>query len=130
MDVLQDILLLVLLAGGIVLVFVLISVLRTTRTTLENISTDIRRLSDQTLPVLTKVQEVAEQTGEAMTVISENREKLTAAAEYVRKVTENIYRLENILQEQVEPGVVGLAKRLAGLRKGIDVFLDNWRTRR
>ncbi len=130
MDVLQDILLLVLLVGGIVLVLVLISVLRATRKTLENISDDIRRLSDQTIPVLAKVQEVAEQTGEAMKVISENREKLTAAAEYVRKVTENIYRLENVLQEQVEPGVVGLANRLAALRRGIDVFLENWRARR
>ncbi|MBE0644814.1 MAG: hypothetical protein IH600_12090 [Bacteroidetes bacterium] len=130
MDVLQDILLLVLLVGGIVLVFVVISVLRSTKTAIENISNDIRRLSDETIPVLAEVREVAEQTSEALKVVSENREKLTAAAEYVRKVTENIYRLENLLQEQVEPGVAGLARRLSGIRRGIDVFLDKWRAGR
>lgn len=127
METIQDILLLLLLIGGLVLVGVLISVLLSMRRTIETIGSDIRRLSDETVPVLGKIQETVEQTGEALTVITENRATLAAAAENVRKVTENIYRLENLLQEQVEPGVAGLARRLAGLRRGIDTFLAQWR---
>ena len=129
MDMLQDILLLVLLAGGIVLVFVMITVLRSLRSTLAAISADVQRLSDEAVPVLRKVQQVAEQSSEALTVISENRGKLSAAAENIRKVTENIYRLENLLQEQLEPSVAGLARRLAGVRHGIDAFFETWRRR-
>lgn len=127
MDTLQDILLLLLLIGGLALVGVLISVLLSVRKTLETIASDIRRLSDETMPVLGSIQETVERTGEALTVITENRENIAAATRNVRKVTENIYRLENLLQEQVEPGVAGLARRLAGLRRGIDTFLAQWR---
>ncbi|MFZ1730594.1 MAG: hypothetical protein WBQ23_06665 [Bacteroidota bacterium] len=129
MDILQDILLIVLLIGGIVLTFVLISVLRSTQKTLEDIGKDIRQLSTEATSVFKKVDQVAAQASEALNVISENRGKLSAAAENIRKVTENIYRLENLLQEQLEPGVAGLARRIAGIRRGIDSFLASWRSR-
>lgn len=127
METLQEILLLLLTIGGLVLVGVLISVLVSMRKTLETMGSDIRRLSDETIPVLGQIKETIEQTGEALTVITENREKFAAAADNVRKVTDNIYRLESLLQEQIEPSVVGLARRLAGLRRGIDTFLAQWR---
>ena len=127
METLQEILLLLLTIGGLVLVGVLISVLVSMRKTLETMGSDIRRLSDETIPILGQIKETIEQTGEALTVITENREKFAAAAENVRKVTDNIYRLESLLQEQIEPSVVGLARRLSGLRRGIDTFLAQWR---
>ncbi len=129
MDILNDILLLLLLTGGVILIFVLVTVLRSVRRTLDTISADIHRLSDEAVPVLRKVQQVADQSSEALTMISENRGKLSAAAENIRKVTENIYRLENMLQEQLEPSVAGLARRLAGIRQGIDAFFETWRRR-
>lgn len=130
MDVLQNILINILLVGGIVLVVVLIYILRSTRQTLETISSDIRRLSDEGALVFNQVQRFAEQATEALTVISENRSKLAAAAENVRKVTQNIYRLENLLQEQVEPGLVSLVHTIAGVRHGIESFLESWRRSR
>jgi peptidoglycan hydrolase CwlO-like protein len=129
MDVLQDILLIVLLIGGIVLTFVSISMLRSSQKTLETIGKDIQRLGNEAASVFSHVERVAEQASEALTIISENRVKISAAAENIRKVTENIYRLENLLQEQLEPGVAGLARRIAGVRRGIDAFFESWRRR-
>lgn len=126
MDTIQEILLLLLSLGGLVLMGVLVSVLFSVRRTLETIGNDIRRLSDETVPLLEKIEETIELTKDALSVITENREKLSAASEYVRKVAANIYRIENMLQEHVEPGVAGLARRLAGFRRGIDTFLENW----
>ncbi|MDX9758770.1 MAG: hypothetical protein RBU27_06380 [Bacteroidota bacterium] len=127
MDTLQEILILVLLIGGIALIGVLISVLLSMRRTLETIGTDIRRLSDETVPLLVKIEETIEMTKQALTVVEENREKLAAATNFVHKVTENIYRLESMLQDQIEPSVAGLARRLSGLRRGVDTFVDRWR---
>lgn len=127
MDTLQEILLLILLVGGIALIGVLISVLLSMRRTLETIGNDIRRLSDETVPLLLKIEETIEMTKQALTVVHENRERLAAATEFIRKVTANIYRLESLLQEQIEPSVEGLARRLAGLRRGVDTFVDRWR---
>lgn len=127
METLQEILLLLLTIGGLVLVVMLITVLVSMRKALQTIGSDIRKLSDQSMPILEQVKVTIEQTGEALTVITDNRETLAAAAENVRKVTENIYRLESILQDQIEPSAIGLARRLAGLRRGIDTFLAQWR---
>lgn len=130
MEGLQDILLLVLLFGGIVLVGVLLYVLISTQRAMQSLSTDIHRLSEKTYPVLEQIEEGAREATDVLAMISENREKVSNAVENVRKVTENIYRLENTLQEQIEPGVIGLARRLAALRLGIDSFIENWRMRR
>lgn len=130
MDILQDVLLLVLLIGGIILIGVLLYVLLSTRRAIHALTTDIRRLSEKTYPILEHLEEATRQSTEVLAMITENRDKITNAVENVRKVTENIYRLENTLQEQVEPGVIGLARRLAALRHGIDSFLENWRMRR
>ncbi|MCB2204161.1 DUF948 domain-containing protein [bacterium] len=130
MATLQDVLYLLLTAGSIVLVCVLIVVaLRISRLVLR-LGEDVRRITDETVPALKRVQQVTDRTDEALTVVTDNRAAVSNAVENLRKVTENIYRLENILQEQVEPTVTGLAQRLAGLRRGIDTFLETWRKRR
>ena len=130
MDTLQDILLTLLMVGGIVIVGVFVSVMLAVRRAIDNIGADVRRLTEEMLPMLAKMQETVDQTKDALSVITENRATLSAAANNIRKVTENIYRLENILQEQLEPGITGLARRLAGIRRGIETFLDNWRRER
>jgi hypothetical protein len=126
MDAIQDILLIAVLVAGIALIGVLISVLLSMRRTLLKIGDDIRSLSDELVPVINKVQEVAIQTSEVLAIIEENRERITAATEYVRKMTANVYRLQNILQVQIEPGLTGLARRIAGVRSGIEAFVERW----
>ncbi len=127
MDALQDILLIAVLIAGIVLIGVLISVLLSMRRTLVTIGEDVRRLSDEIAPVINKVQEVATQTSEVLAIIEENREKFAAATENVRRMTANVYRLQNLLQEQIEPGLTGIARRIAGVRSGVEAFLERWR---
>jgi uncharacterized protein YoxC len=127
MDAIQDILLLILTIGGIVLAIVLISSILRINRLIDQIRGDIQRISDEAIPTLRQSREVAARTEDALSVITDNRPAITSAVENVRKVTENIYRLEQILQEQVEPSVVGLAHRLSGLRKGIDSFITTWR---
>jgi endonuclease III len=126
METIQEILLLMLSVGGLVLMGVLVTVMISMRRTLDKIGDDIRRLSDETVPLLEKIEETIELTKIALSVITENREKISAASEYVRKVAANIYRIENMLQEQIEPSVAGLAQRLVGLRRGVDTFLEIW----
>lgn len=126
METIQEILLLMLSVGGLVLMGVLVTVMISMRRTLDKIGDDIRRLSDETVPLLEKIEETIELTKNALSVITENREKISAASEYVRKVAANIYRIENMLQEQIEPSVAGLAQRLVGLRRGVDTFLEIW----
>jgi len=130
MDALQDILLLILTIGGIVLTVILITVLLRMHKLIQQAQLDLKRISDEAVPALRRSQQVAARTEEALTVITDNRPAVSSAIENVRKVTENIYRLENILQQQVEPSVIGLANRLAGIRRGIDSFLATWRNRR
>ncbi|GEM_PF-1330552 len=130
MDAIQDILLLILTIGGIVLTIILITVLLRFHKLLQQAQYDLKRISDEAVPALRKSQQVAARTEEALTVVTDNRMAVTNAVENVRKVTENLYRLENILQQQVEPSVVGLANRLAGIRRGIDSFLSTWRSKR
>lgn len=130
MATIQDILYLLLTTGSIVLVGILVVVALRISRLLQRLSQDIRRITDETVPTLKRLQQAAERADEAMTVVTDNRAAISNAVENLRQVTENIYRLENILQEQVEPSVVGLAQRLAGLRRGIDTFLETWRNRR
>lgn len=130
MATLQNVLLLALTVGGIILVVIMIFVLLRIARLLQQASDDLRRIGDETVPALRRLQQVADRADEALTVITDNRASVTSAVENVRKVTENIYRLENVLQEQVEPAVIGLAQRLAGFRRGIDTFLATWRNRR
>lgn len=127
MEALQDILLILLTLAGVILLVVLTSVLLRTQKLLQGVNENMQRISDEAVPTLKNLQQVSERTEEALTVITDNREKVTEAVDNLRKVTENIYRLENILQEQVEPTVVSLANRLSGLRKGIDTFFAAWR---
>jgi len=123
----QDILLLLLTEGGIALTIVLIAVLVRVLKLLQRVTHDIRRLSDEAVPTLKNMQQTAQRTDEALTVITDNRQTITTAVDNLRKVTENIYRLENTLQEQVEPTIISLANRLSGIRKGIDTFVEAWR---
>ena len=127
MEALQDILLILLTLAGVILLFVLVSVLLRAQKLLQGVNENMQRISDEAVPTLKNLQQVSERTEEALRVITDNREKVTEAVDNLRKVTENIYRLENILQEQVEPTVVSLANRLAGLRKGIEPFFAAWR---
>lgn len=130
MESFQAILLLILTLGGIVLIVVIIASLLRFNRLMQQIKVDLKRISDEAVPALKKSQQVAARTEEALTVITDNRQTITNAVGNIHKVTENLYRLENILQKQVEPSVVGLANRLSGIRRGIDSFLASWRSKR
>ncbi len=130
MATLQNVLLILLSVGGVVLIIILTVVLLRIARLLQQATEDLRRIGDETVPTLKRLQQVADRTDEALTVITDNRASVTQAVDNLRKVTENIYRLENILQEQVEPAVTGIAQRLAGFRRGIDTFLETYRNRR
>lgn len=130
MDAIQDIVLLILTIGGIVLTVILITVMLRSLRLLQQAQHDLKRISDESVAALRKSQQLAARAEEALTVITDNRPAITNAVENMRKMTENIYRLENILQQQVEPSVIGLANRLVGIRRGIDSFLSTWLNKR
>lgn len=129
MATMQQVLLLLLTIGGIALVVVLtIALIRVARL-LEQLTEDMRRIGEEMVPTLQHVQSMSLKAEEALSVVADNRAAVSSAVDNLRKVTENIYRLETIVQEQVEPSLTGLANRLSGLRKGIDSFLQTWRNK-
>lgn len=130
METVQDIAWITLLLSGVVLVVVVITVLLRLRNSIDVLLQEIQRFGQRTEPILDKLEAVATKTEEALTMITENREALRQATDNLRTVTANIRRLETTLQEQIEPVVVGVASRLAGIRNGIAAFLDTLRKRR
>ncbi len=130
METVQDIAWIALLLSGVVLVVVVITVLLRLRNSIDVLLQEIQRFGQRTEPILDKLEAVATKTEEALTMITENREALRQATDNLRTVTANIRRLETALQEQIEPVVMGVASRLAGVRNGIAAFLDTLRKRR
>ncbi len=130
MEVIQNLLWTALLAGGIVLVIVLITVLLRLKNSIDILLQEFQRFGQRTEPILEKLETVAGKTEEALTMITENRQALTEATGFIRRTAENIYRIENTLQEQIEPSVNALARRLLGFRRGIETFLDVLRSRK
>ncbi len=130
METIQNILWIILLAGGIALVIVVITVLIRLKKSIDLLLKDLQEFGQRTEPILEKLQSVADKTEETLIMINENRQALTDATGFIRRTAENIYRIENTLQEQIEPSVNALARRLMGFRRGIDTFLEVLRSRR
>ena len=130
MDTIQNLLWIALLAGGIVLVVVIITVLLRLKKSIDDLLQEIHQIGQSTNPLVAKLEAAAEKADETLAIINENREALSTATMYLRRTAENIYRLENTFQVQIEPSVNALARRLMGLRRGIETFLDAMQGRR
>jgi hypothetical protein len=117
----------ILLGLGSILVVIIIFLIFRVAKTVAALQLEVTQLNRSILPLLERIATLTDSTQQAMEVITENRESITAATENFRKVSRNILRLEEILQRQVEPSLIGFASVLGGLRKGIQTFSDSWR---
>ena len=117
----------VLLTLGSVLIVVIIYLIFRIARTVTALQAEVRSLNSAMLPLLERVSALAESTHETLEIVSEHRDTIGATVENFRKLSRNILRLEEILQRQVEPSLVGLASVLGGIRKGIQTFSESWR---
>lgn len=116
-----------LLLAGLALASTLIYVLYRLSQTLRVLEHEVTTLTRTVAPLLEKAESLTEQADATLRMFQEHREALAVSVEYIRKTAGNIYRLENIIQEQVEPSLQGIASVLAGARRGLAAFIDTWR---
>jgi hypothetical protein len=107
----------------VVIVFLIVRVAKTVATLQEEMTT----LNRSILPLLERIAALTDTTQQAMEIIAENRDAIATTVDNARKVSRNVLRLEEILQRQVEPSLIGIASVLGGLRKGLQTFADSWR---
>jgi predicted nucleic acid-binding Zn-ribbon protein len=122
MDTVLDILSSVLLFGGIALIVVLIIVLFRLKNGIDQLIAEVRHIRTKSEPILDKVEAVASKTEEVLEMLTENREALTETTAYLRNTAANIYRLEQMLQEHIEPTLLFVVRKISGVRKGIEAF--------
>ena len=127
MDALNGVLLsglLVLAMGLIITMFVVL--LRVSKT-IAFLQKELAELNLSIVPLLKRLDTLAEKAEDTLVEFSEHKESLADSVEYIRKITRNVYRLEHIVQEQIEPSLLSFASVLSGIRKGIQGFADSWR---
>jgi hypothetical protein len=117
----------ILLVLGSFLIVVIIFLIFRVAKTVAALQQEVTSLNSKMVPLLERIATLTDSTQQTMEMIAENRDAISATVENFRKVSRNILRLEEILQRQVEPSLIGLASVLGGLRKGIQTFSDSWR---
>lgn len=119
-----------LLLSGIVLAGALVYVLLRLVSTLRVLEHEVTTLTETVKPLLEKAERLTERADLTLAMFQEHRDALSASVEYIRKVTANVYRLQNIVQQQVEPSLTSFASMLGGARRGIATFIETWRRSR
>ncbi len=122
-----DVLLVILIVSGIVFLYAAIYLLLKLSKTTDVIRDDVRRLTDETIPLMLNLQALADSAQESFEAVNEYKNSLSTSVQRISTVTSEFQRLYNIIHEQLEPSVIGLASTLSGLRKGIQTFIDTWR---
>jgi uncharacterized protein YoxC len=129
MDVLQNILVLLLLLAGVMLIIVLTKVLLRVGRTIEEMKKEFLLLNSEILPLVHRLERVAEQGEAAIAILNESRESVRTAVANVRWMSERTRALYEMVHTQIEPPLRGLASTLAGLRRGVDTFSATWKKR-
>lgn len=116
-----------LLLSGIVLAGALVYVLLRLVSTLRVLEREVTTLTGTLSPLLEKADRLTERAEETLVMFQEHRDSLAASVENIRRVTANVYRLQNIVQQQVEPSLTSFASMLGSARRGIATFIETWK---
>ena len=127
MSEINDVLFDILIVSGILFLYAAIYLLLKLSKTIDAIRNDVQKLTDETIPLMQNLRSLADSAEQSIETINTYKDSLTTSVERVSTVTKEFQRLYNIIHEQLEPSVIGLASTLSGLRKGIQTFIDTWR---
>lgn len=130
MSALNDTLLTIVLILGSGLMVVGIIVLYRVGQAVKSMQSQIGDLNQHLLPLIDRASTLSERATETIEIFTEQREGIAESVNNIRKVTANIHHLEQMVQDEIEPGLTSFLTMLRGFRKGIQSFSDQWRRSR
>ena len=124
---LHDFLLALLIVAAIVFLIVAVVVMIRLLRLVDSMRNEFIRFGDETAPLIRKLHEVAEQAEHSFSTINQNADTIRNSVQAVKTIVDNVYNLHDLLYQQVAPSVTGLASTLAGIRRGLQAFIDRLR---
>jgi peptidoglycan hydrolase CwlO-like protein len=116
----------ILLLGACFIVAAIVVLFRITKT-IGTMQAELTALTRTVIPLVERMNSLTVQVEETLEIVTEHRNGITESVDNIRRVTRNIARLQQLVQEQIEPPLVEFASLLAGLRKGVGTFAERWR---
>ncbi|MBI5647897.1 MAG: hypothetical protein HY962_13285 [Ignavibacteriae bacterium] len=116
--------LLVLGSGLIVTIIIVIS--RITRTVAE-LQAELTRTTQTVLPLVERINALTASVEQTLAVVNENRQAVAETVDYMRGITRNVYRLQQIVVDRIEPPLLEFASIVSSVTSGLKSFTDTWR---
>jgi peptidoglycan hydrolase CwlO-like protein len=123
----NSILLSVLLIGGIFLIGFAAYFLFRVAKTIESMKQEITQFNQSVVPLLEKVASFVEEAEGTLRIVSENSLEIGEAVSNIKRITNDIARVEHLVFEKIEPSLFGIASILSGIHRGAKTFIDTWR---
>ena len=115
----------VLLLGTLLIVAVIIIIIRIAKT-IGTMQAEITTLTRTVVPLVERMNSLTVQVERTLEIVSEHRSAITESVENIRRVTRNIARVQQLVQDQIEPPLAEFASLLSGIRRGVTTFVDRW----
>jgi uncharacterized protein YoxC len=116
----------VLLVMGSALIAVIIAVVFRVAKAVDAVQTELGALNRTVVPLLERINVLAESTQQTLASLTRHSEALGETFDNLRAVSGNVRRLEEIVQDQIEPTLRSFASLIASVRRGLQSFIDQW----
>ena len=127
MTELNSTLLSVILILGTLLIVVVIFVIVRVSKTIGTMQVEITQLTDTVIPLVERMSDLTQQVEQTVAIVTQHADGIAESVDNIRRVTRNIARLQQIVQDQIEPPLMEFASLLAGVRRGVNTFAERWR---
>jgi peptidoglycan hydrolase CwlO-like protein len=116
----------ILLLGACFIVAAIIVLFRITKT-IASMQTELTALTRTVIPLVERMNSLTVQVEDTLEIVTEHRNGIAESIDNIRRVTRNIARIQQLVQNQIEPPLAEFASLLAGIRKGVGTFAERWR---
>jgi uncharacterized protein YoxC len=130
MSDMNSILLSILLIAGTILIVVVIRTLIKLSSTIVSMKTEMEDIKNTLVPMIKNVDMLTVRLDQTVRDINGYKAQVEASLNNIRKVTDNIYRLEAAVQQRIEPGLLRFASMFEKVQRGVSRFMDNWSKRK
>ena len=116
----------ILLLGACFIVAAIVVLFRITKS-IANMQIELTALTRTVIPLVERMNSLTVQVEETLEIVTEHRNGIAESIETIRRVTRNVARLQQLVQDQIEPPLAEFASLLMGVRKGVVTFAERWR---
>jgi peptidoglycan hydrolase CwlO-like protein len=116
----------ILLLGACFIVAAIIVLFRITKT-IASMQTELTALTRTVIPLVERMNSLTVQVEDTLEIVTEHRNGIAESIDNIRRVTRNIARIQQLVQNQIKPPLAEFASLLAGIRKGVGTFAERWR---